>query len=222
MTNCVVVLGFKLNESWLPTEDLKARLDYAVDMYRQGKVQKIVLTGRWTIWFDWLGIRPPVTESRAMKAYLIRKSVPADAIVVEPFSKDTIGNLFGLRRLFAHDPKMHFRVVCAANHEKRLRYLCGKIIPEHSVTYTPLSSPNFELSVVQNEEAIFKEQKIVIKDIVARKLKNQNYRVYSHPYYKNQERQVRRLVVEHPDILRHLADAPNVAYDLMKRSGSIK
>lgn len=222
VANCVVVLGLKLGEGWQPTKDLKTRLDYAADMFRQGNIQKIVVTGRWTIWFDWLGIRPPVTESRAMKAYLVNKSVSADAIIVEPFSKDTIGNLFGLRRLFVHDPKMHFRVVCAANHEKRVRYLCDKIIPGHDITCAPLSSPDFDASVTQKEEEIFAEQKIVLEDIVARKLENPNYRIYSHPYYKNQQREVRRLVDQHPEILRHLVDAPNVVHDLMKHSGSSK
>ncbi len=218
VANYVIVLGFKLGEGWQLTKDLKTRLDYAAEMFGQSGVRKIVVSGRWSIWFDWLGIHPPITESRAMKSYLINRNVPADSIVVEPFSKDTIGNLFGLRRKFAHDQNVRYSIICAANHEERLRYLCDKIVPEYNIRYIPVQSPDFDSDVVQSEGKIFEEQKVAIDDIVTRKLNNPNYRMYTHPYYKNQKREVGQLLTLHPEILRHPIHAPSIAHDLMKSS----
>jgi uncharacterized SAM-binding protein YcdF (DUF218 family) len=77
-----VVLGNEVYLSGEPSPQLKARLDRAVELFRQHLFPRIVVSG---------GIEKNGTdETLAMRQYLMRQGVPADAILLDPRGSDTM------------------------------------------------------------------------------------------------------------------------------------
>jgi uncharacterized SAM-binding protein YcdF (DUF218 family) len=77
-----VVLGNEVYLSGEPSPQLKARLDRAVELFRQHLFPRIVVSG---------GIEKNGTdETLAMRQYLMRQGVPAEAILLDPRGSDTM------------------------------------------------------------------------------------------------------------------------------------
>jgi uncharacterized SAM-binding protein YcdF (DUF218 family) len=66
-----------------PSPVLKARLDHALELYRNGLAPRIMTTGG-------AGGDPVFTEGGVGQAYLIGKGVPSEAIVVEEEGESTV------------------------------------------------------------------------------------------------------------------------------------
>ena len=79
-----------------PSPVLRARLDHALELYRRGLAPRILTTGG-------AGGDPVFTESDVGRAYLVKKGVPSEAIVVEPEGETTVYSIAAaseiLRRL---------------------------------------------------------------------------------------------------------------------------
>jgi vancomycin permeability regulator SanA len=77
-----VVLGNEVYLNGEPSPQLEARLDRAVELFRQRLFPQIVVSG---------GIETNGTdESLAMRQYLMRQGVPAEAIFLDPRGSDTM------------------------------------------------------------------------------------------------------------------------------------
>jgi vancomycin permeability regulator SanA len=77
----MVVLGAAVRSDGEPSLALKSRLDHAIELYDAGFAPKIIMSGG----IDAGGRNEP----RAMRAYAVRKGVPADAILLDDKGKDT-------------------------------------------------------------------------------------------------------------------------------------
>lgn len=71
-----VVLGSKVHESGRPSALLADRLDRALDLYREGRVRRVLVSGA-------LG-REGHQEADVMADYLIARGVPAAAVLRDP------------------------------------------------------------------------------------------------------------------------------------------
>ncbi len=80
-----IVLGAQL-ENGAPSPTFQTRLDHALDLYRRGQVRQIILTGGITA-------GSTVAEAAAAREYLLKKGLPAEALLAEEDSTSTLGNL---------------------------------------------------------------------------------------------------------------------------------
>lgn len=76
-----IVLGNKVNEDGTLSDRLKARLDKSIELYRSGRVKKIIVSGG-------LG-KEGFWEANEMKQYLIENRVIRQDIIVDNFGNDT-------------------------------------------------------------------------------------------------------------------------------------
>ncbi|MFT4086904.1 MAG: ElyC/SanA/YdcF family protein [Gordonia sp. (in: high G+C Gram-positive bacteria)] len=76
----LILLGAKVSDG-LAGQYVGARLDVAVDLYRQGRVKRIINSGNDS---DDAG-----NEVRVMRAYLEERGVPGSAIVDDPIGRNT-------------------------------------------------------------------------------------------------------------------------------------
>ncbi len=90
----IVVLGAQVYPDGGPSPALKRRLDVAAQLYHEGYAQLVVTTGA-------QGDDEPMPEGDAMRAYLIEKDVPADAILPETHSYNTQQNLANAQAILA-------------------------------------------------------------------------------------------------------------------------
>ncbi len=81
----IIVLGARVY-TFGPSLSLKARLDTALELYRQGLAPRLIVSGG-------QGLDEPTTEAFAMEQYLTAKGVEPEAIYKEEHSYSTVDNL---------------------------------------------------------------------------------------------------------------------------------
>lgn len=151
MSDAIIVLGRGVRDDGTLPVDPQARVRRASELYSQGLAPYIVMSGAWTYHFD---ISPILAESSAMKNYAIELGVPADHIIEESKSMDTIGNVYFTKKNIC-EPRdwKNLIVVASDEHMPRIEYLFRKI-------YGPGYAFRFEISErVIDAEAYEKELK---------------------------------------------------------------
>jgi uncharacterized SAM-binding protein YcdF (DUF218 family) len=79
--DAIVVLG-AAHYNGRPSAVLRARLDHAGDLYREGVAPVVIVTGG-------MAEGDRVSEATVSQRYLVSRGVPATAIVVQPVGRDT-------------------------------------------------------------------------------------------------------------------------------------
>jgi uncharacterized SAM-binding protein YcdF (DUF218 family) len=183
-----VVLGLRFGGRWGLRSDLKQMLNKAADLYRTGSIKTIVVSGRWTIWYDWLHIKPPVTEAMLMKRYLQKQGVPKDSIICESYSKDTVGNAYFVKVLTKKHPTFkRILVICALQRERRARFLFHKFFgDDYSVSFYPVYAQHDAQSSLGNEEKLLEEDKKLLEHVRAGHEEDIKQQLYSLPHYRKQ------------------------------------
>ncbi|HEX3008830.1 MAG TPA: ElyC/SanA/YdcF family protein [Bacteroidales bacterium] len=116
-TYTALVLGAHVSRSGEPSIFLKDRLDKAIELYRQGKIKRMLLSGdHGTAGYD---------EVNSMRLYLLEKSVDTQDIFLDHAGFDTYNSVVRAREIFGVDKmiivsqEFHLsRAVFIANHRK--------------------------------------------------------------------------------------------------------
>ncbi len=90
--DCALVLGAGVRDDGTPSDVLRDRLDEVLDLYRAGRVTKIIVSGDHQT--------PRYDEPNAMRAYLEASGVPAPAIFMDHAGLDTYSSMWRARHVF--------------------------------------------------------------------------------------------------------------------------
>ena len=100
-----LVLGAEVYADGVPSKFLQARLDLAVELYRRGLVERLLVSGDGrSVFYD---------ETGGMRAYLLEHDVEESALVVDPGGLDTYDSclrardVFGVERLVVVSQSYH-------------------------------------------------------------------------------------------------------------------
>jgi uncharacterized SAM-binding protein YcdF (DUF218 family) len=189
----IVVPGLKLGPNWELRKDLRERLNEAAKFYYQSPGVHIAVGGKWSIWYDWQGVKPPVTEGAKMKTYLLKLGVKATDIITESRSKDSPGSVYYLKRYLRDKPKYsRLLVICAAQHEPRLKFLFYKFFgEEYSIRYLAIKAPDFNNNVTGDEEICLADQKLLLANVRPGYEDDFKHKFYKCTYYTRQASRVR-------------------------------
>ncbi|MGD0284253.1 MAG: YdcF family protein [Candidatus Saccharimonadales bacterium] len=124
--DAIVVFGGGVNQNGELSNELKNRVELAIDLYRSNIANSIIMTGAYSYKADKI---PIITEAKAMKAYALDKNVKANCIFTEEESKETVGNAYftKIKLLIPHN-WTKIIVIAGPNHSfKRLRYVLDKV-----------------------------------------------------------------------------------------------
>jgi vancomycin permeability regulator SanA len=80
-----VILGSKVNEDGTLSERLEKRLDCGLQLYKNDRVKTIIVSGGFG--------KEGFYEGDKMKAFLVKKGVPKDLIIVDNFGDNTIATV---------------------------------------------------------------------------------------------------------------------------------
>jgi uncharacterized SAM-binding protein YcdF (DUF218 family) len=89
--DCAIVLGAAVHGT-SPSPVFEARIAHAIDLYRQGLVQRLVFTGG-------VGAGAQSSEAAVAEAYAVSLGVPAQVILTEQTSHTTRQNLVEAKRI---------------------------------------------------------------------------------------------------------------------------
>lgn len=125
----IVVLGSKPDTAnWLFPSHVYASLERAAQLLQNGAAPCIAVSGKWALSFDHAAVRQPFRECDAMADYLVEQGVAPESILREGESKDTIANLYCLKRTIVAPRGMKRVLIITADFRlARLQYLAQKI-----------------------------------------------------------------------------------------------
>ncbi|WP_168122675.1 YdcF family protein [Paenibacillus sp. HB172176] len=107
-----IVLGAALwNDE--PSPALRERLDYAIALYEQGAFDKLILSGGHG------GLISQLTEAEGMKAYLVSRGIPENALLLENEAKDTYQNLLFSSKIAMAEDLHSFIIITHKYHAER-------------------------------------------------------------------------------------------------------
>ncbi|MEZ0368609.1 MAG: YdcF family protein [Candidatus Sericytochromatia bacterium] len=117
--NVAVVMGNEVLPNGKPSPRLKARLDKALELYNNGRIETIIVSGG----VDDAGH----DEATIMGRYLYRQGVPKDVIMVDSLGDDTFLTAANVKRMLEfHQTRKLMVVVSSYTHIMRARLAMNK------------------------------------------------------------------------------------------------
>ena len=130
-SDIAVILGNKVNEDGSLSERLKKRLECGLQLYKNDRVKKIIVSGG-------LG-KEGFYEGDKMKVYLVDKGVPASSIIVDNFGNNTQATVDNTIKL---KEKLNFKSIIVVSqyfHVTRTKMLFKK----RGIKNISSASPNY-------------------------------------------------------------------------------
>ena len=149
MFDAAIVLGGGVTD-----KDLKARVNKALELFRKGKVAKIIMSGRYDLFQK--GRR---TEAEKMKQYAIIKGLAKGVILKEEESRDTVGNaVFTLKHILKPKKWKKVIVVTSDYHMPRTRFIFKHVLGgKYAIEFI---ESKVKLPVKERREIERREQKL--------------------------------------------------------------
>jgi uncharacterized SAM-binding protein YcdF (DUF218 family) len=155
----IIILATMPNaETWKFPQQIYDCLDRAVVLFNKEEAPFLAVSGKWSVSLDNKAIKQPFRECDAMADYLVAQGVPISKILKEGDSKDTISNLYYLKKQILIPKNMKSLLFVVAEFRiPRLSFLCDRILgDDYHVEFEPIPS---EVGVSYNESFTFKVQK---------------------------------------------------------------
>lgn len=137
--DAIVVLGGMVEADGTLAPWVAARVERALEAYGSGISKRVVFAGRSGLYGP---AQPAVTEAAAMAAYAQRRGLPAEAVVLEEKSRDTLGNAYFVRRdILQPNGWRSIRVVTNDFHLSRAAWVFRKVLgPQYDFSFTSAPS----------------------------------------------------------------------------------
>lgn len=133
-SDVIIVLGAEVRGDQ-PSPALADRCDWAYQIYQKGYAPKLILSGAQG--------SGRISEAEAMRRYLQKKGVPADAMLLEENSHTTRENLANSRAIMAEHGMKTAIITTHLFHQKRAQFLAKELGMQTS-GYGQRSSAMFE------------------------------------------------------------------------------
>lgn len=152
--DAIVVLAGGIDKQGSIPAQVELRLDKGVELYKQGVAPVIIVSGKWSLYYDF---KPPITEAESMKRYLLKKGIPGSVIIKEESSQNTIGNAFFIKtKIYAAKKWKSAVVVTSDMHVPRSKYIFEMVFgPEYALRFesSPSGLSNAEYALAQDQHA---------------------------------------------------------------------
>ena len=125
--DAIIILGGGLNERGGLYPAQKLRIDDAIKLQASGQAGVIIVSGA----YSYKAPTPPLhTEAETMRDYILSRGVPADKILSETDSRDTLGNFYFVKTqlLLPHNWHRLYVVASTGHLEERLRFIINKVL----------------------------------------------------------------------------------------------
>lgn len=196
--DAIVVLGSQPDyRTWKFPSHTYRSLDHAIELIEQGVAPYIALSGDRALKYDNTGIAQPFRECDKEEEYLLAHGCPADVILKEGKSRDTVANFYYLKNLVfrPHNIK-HVLLITTDFRVERIRFLWQKVMgPDYSLGLETVSYKENE--IYKNEAVALQRQQAWLKDVRDGDDEWFKDKFYDDPYYLScKKRDLERLKTE--------------------------
>ena len=129
--DCVIVLGARVWPDGRMSRVLKTRVDAALEAWRAGKTQNIIVCGA-------QGRDEPRTEADAMAEYLLAEGVPEENIFLDDASYDTRENIANAKAIMDANNWQTAMIATSDYHVERALWMAD----DAGISATGLSAPS--------------------------------------------------------------------------------
>lgn len=168
MKDAIIILGCSNNDDGTISDLLRKRVDEGVRLYKSGKASKLIMSGKHGLFLHLRGQVPSNSESSVMKKYAVSLGVPAENILIEDESKDTLGNAYftKVRILEPHNWYNCF-LVTSDYHIDRTRSLFDFVLgPKYSIEFIGTDSSSLPDEKVEKMRVQEKKTTKVFREII--------------------------------------------------------
>lgn len=124
----IIVLGNPANSDGSPGEEMRQRVEKAVELFRVGRAKYMLLTGG--------AVYTPFVEADVMQNLAQSVGIPKDALVKDPKARNTYQNLFNATKIMLEKHWSSALVVTSPYHVKRTAF----ILSHYAIDYQIVSS----------------------------------------------------------------------------------
>jgi vancomycin permeability regulator SanA len=110
-----IVLSHEIQNKKL-SEEARKRLDKAIQLFKEGKIRVLLMTGD----HSEIGENYGITLAEAMKKYAIEKGIPEDKILKEEVSLETVGQLIFSRLIIDKGQFKNIYIISSDYHISRV------------------------------------------------------------------------------------------------------
>lgn len=183
--DAIIVLGSAPDtQNWQFPSHVFKSLDCAAELLAQKIAPYILLSGDHALSFDHADQHQPFKECDEMAAYLLAKGVDGNALLLEGESRDTLTNLYDLKKHFLEPRNMRRILIITGDFRlPRLQFLSQKILGDSFwIEFQVVPSASGE-AYPNEAETLAKQQKFLrdMPDGDDSHLKNA---FYNDPYYR--------------------------------------
>lgn len=127
--NILVVLGYPADDSGQPSPILKARLDKAIELYKKGQAEKVILTGA--------AVDNKYVESDVMADYCRLHGIPEQDILKESDARNTYENARMVKRIMHDMGYKKALVVTSSFHKMRAELFFSRQMDDVQIVAAP-------------------------------------------------------------------------------------
>lgn len=121
--DCAVVCGCPAGEGGVPSRVMKTRVEKAVELWREGKAEKLIFSGA--------AVKNSYVEAEVMKAYAQTLGVPDDVMITETEAVSTYHNMKLVKPLMEKNGLKNCIVVTNSWHLRKAAHYADKFGFDH-------------------------------------------------------------------------------------------
>lgn len=152
----IVVFGGGVGESGKAEQGYEERVNYAVNLYKQGYARHLIFSSGYMFIFK---------EPVKMKALAISLGVPEEAIILEDKAANTYENVRFSRNILGKNNWKNILLVSSPYHMRRVSLVFNKFAKDIGVTYAPIPNSAFYSHPENDTEGRIIYKRIDLKQI---------------------------------------------------------
>lgn len=154
--DAIIVLAGGFDSKGNLPKTVRERIQLAATLFKEKKANHIILTGKWSNYWDHAYILPKKTESSLMFDYALPLGIQKKSLYIEDNSQNTYENIFYCKKIF-FEPNNWKKILIVTSdfHTFRVNKICTLLLSKEY---------HFRIIATRTERTLFKKVRWQLKE----------------------------------------------------------